>query len=233
MMAQDVFDIIKNKEFHELSVDEMKEVMECCETQDEFYSMKNVLNEVDSMMVKDLRPSGKTKENLDMIFDEVHSTKTRVWYSSIGAVIIPMNKPIHKQPLMYIAAMLVALFFIYPFGGDQFNTNQQANPTVAVNQEVQEEPIQTNENTQAEVMKDMSIQDLESAPLDRIMDETSIDSRVADPIMEPSLSLAEAVAATQPGTGHPDGVFSGLTGDLNSVPVSKQPDVLDLLTVTF
>lgn len=230
-MAQDVFDIIKEKEFHELSVDEMKEVMECCETPDEFYNMKNVLNEIEAIAHPQVKPSAKAKENLDLIFNEVHSSKSRIWYSSIGAVIVPINKPVYKQPLMYVAAMLVALFFIYPFGESSVQVNN-ANPVVAQNEGAQDEQIVSREQSENVILQNESVAEISSIPSDRSIETMSMTDL---PITQPSISMFEGGAgvASMPGSDHPDGVFTGVTGELSSIPVSSQPDVLDLLAVTF
>lgn len=225
-MAEDVFDIIKNKEFHELTSEERVEVMECCENQDEFYNMKHVLNEMDSFTKVQITPSNETKESLDSLFEEVHASRSRIWYSSIGAVIIPIKKPIYQQPLLYVAAVLVALFFIYPLGSEQI-INSPDSPTIAQNTKVSK----VSEN-QAEVT--------ENDTRNLLSEDKSVTNIPIDSFDEPFGALSSMLEASPGytsgsgiGTVSPDGIFAGAEEEMASVPVSRQPDVLDLLAVTY
>lgn len=251
MMKKDLFDIIKSKSYDELTEVERLEVAELAEDAVAYDNLKKFMLDVDSIAVNDFQPSGRVKTELNDLFDQVHGQRRYAWYMSFAAVIVPKEKPLHKQPLFYAAAVLLLALLVVPISnlklGDSANMMAQ--------QEVVEEEIvptlEKEEFNESEVAISTDVvtrSDNNEANAEVIMEEGA---RVP---MEESFALKEAenmedeitvfslnaapmsvtsVPATT-GSSHPDGVFDNWAQESNfSIPASKQPELLDLLTATF
>ena len=234
-MEKDVFDIIRDKEFIELSKDEQIEVSESCESEDQYNQMKHILQQVGSMKVETPEVSDKTKLSLDHLFDEQYAKGKRIWYMSAMAVIAPAGKPIYKQPMFYAAAVILALFMVIPIGNDILPVN---NEQIA---QLDEEQITSNEPevvVEAEKKEDVDEADLSPAEIQQNRNVTSNG-------VEGTTFTWSAGASSDPGLGfsssreseefnHPDGIYEEWATEENlCVSVSRQPEVLDLLTATF
>lgn len=251
-------DLIKDKEFIELTAVERTEINELCASEDEFNHMKSMLNGISALNWSNPAPKTETKERLDMLFQQTYPKAAPVWYSSTLAVVVPKDRPIYRQPLVQIAAVGLLLLLAYPFVNNMIDSNKDQLALVEKKTEVREKPaaseqknMETTKSTEVDEAPE-SVPSTSSAP-SRSVDVHTIDvpelvSSRAGALPPPSLgsadkdrrdedlaitSFSSTSPATQPGSNHPDGIFIGDRVDIFSAPASHQPAVFDLLTSTF
>lgn len=102
-MAKDIFDTILEKNYHQLTENELTELAEYCQNEQDFMAMKQVL--AHSKTVADgpkLSPKEATKEKLDNLFDSTHG-KSRKFV------------PFYLNPLFQIAAVVAVGFAVWMF----------------------------------------------------------------------------------------------------------------------
>ena len=69
-MERDVMDLIKDKEFIELTSAERSEVNELCANEEEFNNMKAMLASIGGLNWSNPTPRPETKERLDHLFQQ-------------------------------------------------------------------------------------------------------------------------------------------------------------------
>lgn len=240
-MKKDIVDIVLEKEYSELTVDERAELNEICTSESEFIQLKHVFKSVESMPPEDLTPRIETKERLDQLFDQAYPKAAPIWYNSVLAAVVPKDKPIYRQPLAQIAAVALLLLLTIPL----FNSNlNDENVQVANNELVEEEKTTQDANTSnIEDNGQTATMSSESDAMDtRSSEEIFLDD--AEPGEE---QLNESIGWTDEtmmggamdvvSSTHPDGVFEGtITSNTEiaySLPASESEDLLDLLTASF
>ncbi|MFZ9027888.1 MAG: hypothetical protein ACO2Z9_02670 [Crocinitomicaceae bacterium] len=253
-MKKDLFDIIREKSFEELTTAERAEVSEMASDAEAYTELQGFMDEVDSVASEKIVPSAKVKGDLDDLFDQVHGQRKYAWYLSFAAVLVPREKPLYQQPLFYAAAVLLLALLVVPFA---YNNLSNTPDVLAQNEVVQEESLfMEEENVAVEVPVSTNVETRslnEQAKSEVVME----DANRADGMRPVELAFAEAeekveeelsavefdmsvtsapsvsIAATTV-ERHPDGVFEDWATESNfSVPASKQPELLDLLTATF
>ena len=231
-MGKDIIDIVKEKEFIQLTVEERLELKELCSTEDEFNQMKNVLLNVEGIQYSNETPKQETKDSLDLLFSQSYPKASPLWYNSVLAVVIPKEKPIYRQPLVQLAAIALIIFMVIPFYQTDINNNQSQlaqNTRDGKNIVVDEmKPIESSVDDV--IVDDNHVQNQTQT----LTDEYAIELPSAmDVTMEPTSGFADAFA---PGVDHPDGVFNGSVSDVAiafSLSADQSVDLLDLLTSTF
>ncbi len=227
-MKKDLIDTIMEKEFHMLTEVERKELATFCDSEDEFNQMKDVFIGVEQMRFEQPKPKAETKQRLDDLFDSTHPKAAPIWYSSMFAVILPKEKPVHRQPLAQIAAIALLALLLIPF----WNTNNVTQEASVLTAEiVEEKPVEPSNDvvatpTVAEV-KDVTPSDSDGRNTRSVSSPVLVAS-AADPVSAEPLAEIAAASAGAPGSDHPDGVFIAV-----SQPASENPEVFDLLTATF
>lgn len=119
-MAKDIFDIIVEKNYHQLTSDELAEIADFCKNEEEFLAMKQVLSHTKSIADgPKLSPREATKEKLDNLFDSTYG-KSRKFI------------PFYLNPIIRIAAVLAVGFAVWMFSikSDIGETTQLAENTV-------------------------------------------------------------------------------------------------------
>lgn len=253
-MERDIFNIIEEKEFHELTASERAEISEMCTTEEEYLNMKMVLSQVHNL--KPEIPSVETKESLDNLFAQQSFPKAApIWYNSVLTVVVPKDKKWHQQPLVRIAAILLLVIAVVPFLNNQLEQPIQ----VAQNQPIEEEvstgvddsKAYEKKNTEVDLL-DESIAEINEVAgngvnknLDKTINNQFFDEEISSP---QSVALAESVEAadqfedlgvaatraTAPSFNHPDAGFTSVGSAVKqSISVGANDDVLDLLTVCF
>lgn len=254
MMKKDLFDIIREKSFEELTDAERAEVSEMAGDAEGYAELQGFMEEVDVVASETIVPSAKVKGDLDDLFDQVHGQKKYAWYMSFAAVIVPKEKPLYQQPLFYAAAVLLLALLVVPFANKNLSNTAEV---LAQNEAVQEEsifaddenitvevPVSTNVETRSlneqekseVVLKDANRSDeMKSVELAYAEAEEMVEEEVSAIEFDMSITAAPSVSvATTVAGNHPDGVFEDWATESNfSVPASKQPELLDLLTATF
>lgn len=252
-MKKDLFDIIKSKSYDELTDSERVEVGEMAEDAMSYDNLKKFMSDVDAMSKDQIVPSSKVQSNLNELFDQVHGQRRYAWYMSFAAIVIPKEKPLHKQPLFYAAAILLLALLVVPFS----NVNLDDSSNVLAQQEVmdeesmtmsqqkefsiEEEAVSTNVTRLAENEQQNSevvMQDAVSTSTRNIEGLAQQDEFLAEEITVVtdfnSVPVSVTAVPTSAGMAHPDGVFDNWANESNfSIPASKQPELLDLLTATF
>jgi hypothetical protein len=235
-MKRDVIDIVKEKDFSALTAAERKELENLCETEDEYNHLKQVLLGVNAMDWSNPQPKNETKDRLDVLFAQTHPKAAGAWYSSTLTLLMPKDKPIHRQPLLQIAALALLVFLTVPFLTSNDLTENQV--LVADNK------LEQNENKEIESDQSSSDSEIEIPKSDELIND-EIEGRVTPIVSEPSYDISSrgiptvngSVAnngSSETGSTHPDGVFIGTEAITYSMPASEQPeDLMDLLTATF
>ncbi len=115
-MNKELVEIVVNKSFVELSMNEKEQLFEWCSDEEGFDQLKNVFIEVELMKkqtIENVRPS--TKEKLDLLFTEKYKVGAAArWNSSIEKLVYPFDKPFHRRPIIQIAALLLLLLLAFP-----------------------------------------------------------------------------------------------------------------------
>ncbi|PWL29590.1 MAG: hypothetical protein DCO96_07470 [Fluviicola sp. XM-24bin1] len=223
-MKKDLIDIIMEKEFHALSQAEREELASYCSNEDEYNQMRDVFIGVEQMTWDHPQPKAETKQRLDDLFDSTYPKAAPVWYNSVLAVVVPNEKPLHRQPLAQIAAVALIAFLTIPFFGSD--------------SEITEKPAASQQLAQVEKPATTPSSDVKADPENEVKNEEPIVEE--DPITRSNdvpvlvasaepMPGAPSVGATSAGSsGHPDGVFIAV-----SQPASEAPEMFDLLTATF
>lgn len=213
-MEKDLVNIVIEKSYIELSAFERAELDEFCSSESEYNQLKDVFIEVEMMQFDRVSPRKETKESLDSLFDSTYPKVTPIWYMSAAAVIVPKEKPIHRQPLLQIAAVGLLFFFAYPFFQNEVNTDSSQ---VAVAQKHESIDHSVSFKNQPAVVK--------------VVDEVT--PEVVNEVVVTTRVLAAATPADLLDPNHSDGIFDPTTEIAFSQPASAQPEMLDLLTATF
>ncbi len=253
-MKKDLFDIIREKSYEELSAVEREEFAEMVTDAEQYEELQGFMHEVDVVATEEVIPSIRVKEDLNDLFEQVHGQRKYAWYMSFAAVLVPKDKPLYQQPLFYAAAMLLLVLLVVPFA----NKNLTGSTEVLAQKEVAKEevvssvddnkisvevPVSTNVETRTTnhqsksevVMEDANSVSGFSAIEGGLAEEEM--SEAESDVMEFDMNISTTISAPVPtstAVNHPDGVFEDWATVSNySVPASKQPELLDLLTATF
>lgn len=108
-------DIVREKEFIELTAEDRAELGELCSSEDEYNQIKSMFVGMSSMDWSNPTPKAETKASLDALFAETYPKAAPVWYNAPLAVLIPKEKPIYRQPLVQVAAIGLLVLLAYPF----------------------------------------------------------------------------------------------------------------------
>ncbi|MFK7786686.1 MAG: hypothetical protein AB8B56_16325 [Crocinitomicaceae bacterium] len=117
-------DIVKEKEFSELSAAERAELGELCSSEEEFNQMKAMFASIGAISWSNPTPRAETKESLDHLFTQKHPKAAPIWYNAPLAVVAPKNKPFYRQPLIQAAAVGLLIFLAYPFVKSNMMTSE-------------------------------------------------------------------------------------------------------------
>lgn len=238
-MEKDVFDIIASKEHSQLTKEELELVNEVCVGEDEFLQMKKVLSDVSRMAKNKLvEPSPNVKSKLDDLFlAQSFPKSTPVWYNKVALILYPTDKKFFQRPLVRIAAIVILIIGILPFllKNELSPSTPQMAENLAPKKEQEKTTItevkqETNSLNTSHPTTDEASESDRSNPIELV---SSAPIAFSDALEE--LSSDAMLTRTLTST-HPDGIFAGAVSsqiESHSIPVSEQPDVLDLLTATF
>lgn len=139
-MVKDIFDTILEKEFHQLTSNELAEMAEFCKNEEEFLAMKQVLAHSKTIAEgPKLSPMEETKEKLDNLFDSTHGRERRII-------------PFYLNPIIQIAAVVVVGFAVWMFmlNSDTGGKTQMAENTIPKEDESssEEKPIQKDKKNE-------------------------------------------------------------------------------------
>lgn len=252
-MERDIIDIVGSKEFIELTNSEKIELAEFCTSEDEYNQLKNVFKNINAMNIEVPTPKAETKKDLNALFVQTYPKAAPIWYNSVFTAVVPKNKPIYRQPLMQVAALVLLLFLAIPlFNSDFLKPNQLAENKVEKDESsglIEAENDLEGDLQDAKKEIDIAEDSFEEVNVMEVVEPSDGIDIVAQPVLaEISVdSEAGSIATTMVADeiddaffDHPDGVFvAAMTEDpvessiMMSVPASETEDLLDLLTVTF
>jgi hypothetical protein len=236
-MNKDIVDIVMEKEFVELTEQERSELQEFCSTQEEYDQLKDVFTNVENMTFETVVPRQETKDRLDELFDQTYPKAAPMWYSSILTVLVPREKPIHRQPLMQIAAVALLFIMVVPLFRSDMTADatmlaDNTNPTIENNSLDEELGTEQDEAQEQVAESDAETRSMEDSNRGTVAE--TLTAEADDEINGFGAGLALA-SSPAPVSTHPDGIFIGTldTEVAYSQPASESADLLDLLTVTF
>lgn len=239
-MERDIVDIVKDKNFNQLTAEEREELKDFCTSEEEFFQLKSVFATLDSIHADELSPRPETKEKLDALFHETYPGTAPIWYNSLLAVAIPREKPLYRQPLLQIAALVAVILLAVPL----FDSNVQSDNQLMAEADIPEQEISQEEESVGAgniESNDESAVDLSSADksIQQSYQWSALDANtgMADDVVASrtiTSTIGVGAGSSAPGTAsnHPDGIFDFESESL-SVSASDTPDLLDLLTSTF
>ena len=114
-MERDIMDVVLEKKYFELTEAEKVQLSEICTSEEEYDQLRYVLGSVNALYRNETNPKKETKERLDHLFVGAHPKAPPVWYNSTLAVLLPADKPIHRKPMLQVAAIGILIFFSIPF----------------------------------------------------------------------------------------------------------------------
>ncbi|MDG1333193.1 MAG: hypothetical protein P8P74_12740 [Crocinitomicaceae bacterium] len=252
-------DIVREKEFIELSAAERAELGELCSSEDEYNQVKAMFAGISAMDWSNPTPKAETKESLDHLFAQKHPKAAPIWYNAPLAVLAPKGKPFYRQPLVQAAAVGLLIFLAYPFMNSDVMTSDTAQVAVlekeSTSSELKEVDGKVSDDMDTSSKEDVNGQDDTSIETrSEVFTPSEFTSEPAKPVSTASLTprdlvsavteettfrkeseilLSSAGSASEPGSTHPDGIFVGDKAEIFSVPASREPAVFDLLTSTF
>ena len=249
-MEKDIIEIIKDKSFYELDSSEKNELMEYCSNEDEFNQLKQAFIAVEAASFSAVLPQAKTKERLDDLFVQKYPQAAPLWYNSILAVVIPKEKPIYKQPLMQIAAVVALLFLTVPFFNVSLKNDRNLVAENKIEQTEKELVVKDDSNKQESSTVSLAEEksedylEVEVLPVQQKLPAESPTGwlEVSEDVIETeAILLADDLAPTastiETTFNHPDGVFMDATEatstEVLSISVADSEDLMDLLVATF
>lgn len=252
-MEKDIFNIIEEKDYQQLSAQELEMVAEFCANEDEYRQMQHVLIGTKEVVVENMEaPRQATKDKLDDLFAAQSFPKAApIWYNKLGVLLYPRDKKFHQRPLIQLAAVIVLLLGIIPFlmtSNQPFKKEQ-----LAQNEQMHSGEQLLVEEKMPAMSEDASAQlDLNQSKQKEILVENELLSKsekevafAADVKAKPnapvsdfddlSMEVTTGTIARSASSMHPDGIFMDKksTSPDYSITLSEQVDVLDLLTATF
>lgn len=255
-MEKDIFNIIEEKDYKQLSAQELEMVAEFCANEDEYRQMQHVLVGTKEFAAESTdAPRQATKDSLDELFAAQSFPKAApIWYNKLGVLLYPQHKKFHQRPLVQLAAVFLLLVGIIPFlmtsnqpyKKEQLALNEQKIATEQVVDE-QEMPVVSNDEKEGVFLnqskssemvaenKELSLSDKDIAfAVEADVKLKSPASDFEDLNMEVTTG-AIATKSARMSSSHPDGIFidKNTASPNYSIALSEQVDVLDLLTATF
>jgi hypothetical protein len=258
-MEKELEHIIIQKTFEELSSSEKEQLKEWCSTEEEFNQLKMLYSEIELMNSENsLKTKASTKRNLDELFEKTHSKG--IWYSTPIKTLYPQDKIFIRRPLVQIAAVLAVLFLAYPLFNEKLSEIQPKQMAELNKAEIPEMKAKKNE-IQSELEKGMPQNEINFVPpivsdedVNYELSESSVESTSQDDFAIAEIateskdsegiselnSVAEMSVASAPKasvngfTNHSDGIYiEEKTDSAISLPASRKPEMLDLLTAAF
>lgn len=148
-------DIVKEKEFIELTAADRAELGELCSSEDEYNQIKSMFVGMTAMDWSNPTPKAETKASLDDLFAQTYPKAAPVWYNAPLAVLVPKGKPFYRQPLVQLAAVGLLVLLAYPFVNSialDGNSNQVAALEKEMTaSEAEQDEVETNSETTKEV----------------------------------------------------------------------------------
>ncbi len=143
-MTREIEDIIKNKAFDELTVDERKRVGELAENEEEYAAMQWFLLAAGaSFQATKITASPKVKTRV-MEHLTTSANKKGFWLNSVGVFMLPQGKPLYKKPAFQLAiAATFVIGFLFYFNQALPNNELALNNTVP-EQNDQTKPLDAN-----------------------------------------------------------------------------------------
>ena len=237
-MEKDLLDIVKDKEYFELSSSELDQLTDVCSSEEEFLQMKHVCAKMDALTKESFETKPATKASLDALFSSTYPKASPIWYSGLLTKVAPKNKPIYRQPLMQLAAVALLLLLVVPMfnSGIVGPNNKIAQADIAKEDESKVEVI--GDKVEADIFKENKpAQSDFEAQSDNLLkkQETIFVAELNDEVdfIESEMTVFSDVEEVV--SMHPDGVFIGAP-ELEvetSMSAVESSDLLDLLTATF
>jgi hypothetical protein len=246
-MERDIIDVVIEKKYIELTSVEKEEIASYISNEDEYNNLRDVMLGVQSIEFDQVSPKKETKDRLDDLFDQTYPKAAPVWYMSVLGVVAPKEKPLVRQPLVQIAAVVLLLLLAVPLFNTEIGSKGDEQLAVVTQESSKEDGTEKNAETSMTQPIEEDVTEESEVIVDEIIDEpvpvtTSPGSfsRAADLFSEPAAPMSltfSSAGATATGFDHPDGVFdASVTASAEvsySVSAGDKPDVLDLLTATF
>lgn len=239
-MGKDIIDIIKEKKYTELSIEEKAEVSEFCSTEEEFDQMKSVFLSVEEFAVADTKPKAETKARLDDLFVATYPKASPMWYNSLLTLVVPKEKPFYRQPLVQLAAASLLLFLVFYLPGGRLN--MESRQVAQHDSKVREEAVVESKPS---VVNSPSLESENSESHTEELAEVSTRNDLLQSELEETETIVafdavfneQSPVSSAPGlsSNHPDGIFVGSIGSevSTSMSASESSELLDLLTATF
>jgi len=258
-MEKELEHIIIQKAFEELTSTEKEQLKEWCSTEEEFNQLKMLYSEIELMNSENsLKTKASTKKSLDELFEKTHSKG--VWYSAPIKTLYPQDKSFIRRPLVQIAAVLALLFLAYPLFNKKLAEIQPKQMAELKKDEIPTMKAKKNE-IQSELDKEVPQNEINFVPpivsdevvnyelSESIVESTSQDdfaiaeiateSKDAEVISElnsvADMRVVSAPKASLNGfANQSDGIYTEeKTNSAISLPASRKPEMLDLLTAAF
>lgn len=258
-MEKELEHIIIQKAFEELTSTEKEQLKEWCSTEEEFNQLKMLYSEIELINSENsLKTKASTKKSLDELFEKTHSKG--VWYSAPIKTLYPQDKSFIRRPLVQIAAVLALLFLAYPLFNKKIAEIQPKQMVELKKDEIPMMKAKKNE-IQSELDKEVPQNEINFVPpivsdevvnyelSESIVESTSQDdfaiaeiateSKDAEVISElnsvADMRVVSAPKASLNGfTNQSGGIYiEEKTNSAISLPASRKPEMLDLLTAAF
>lgn len=240
-----MINIIYDKQYFELTPDELAEISEFCDGEDSFNQIKEVFVAVEALKYPKETPSPEIKQSLDDLFLEKHRGTSAIWYSSMLSIVAPKEKPMHRQPLAQIAAVAVIVFLTFPLWNVSENRVEKISLAEMKKNEVSQSElnekvsddgsVEAGEyNVISKLNKEVNITPTSeiSAPEEDVNDEVFLDMAMEEELNGSATPMAPSSTVSQP---HSDILFESESSlsSTYSVSAADKPEILDLLTATF
>ena len=138
-------DIVREKEFIELTAAERVELEDLCSSEEEYNQIKAMFVGLGAMNWSNPTPKAETKERLDHLFAQQYPKAAPIWYNAPLAVLVPKGKPAYRQPLVQVAAVGLLVLLAYPFVKSNMMTPDHEQVAALEKDMVSEEEVKKSE----------------------------------------------------------------------------------------
>lgn len=234
-MERDVMDIIRDKEFIELTAADRAELGEMCSSEEEFDQVKSMFAGISAMNWSNPAPKAETKESLDHLFAQKHPKAAPIWYNAPLAVIAPKGKPFYRQPLVQAAAVGLLIFLAYPLVNSSV-MDSKTNQVATLEKEMTSSEVKEADELIEEDIKDSNVigtNEVDEMVADDKKEATQVSSElIADDVLPAPMPIPVATVAPSFGVLSTTSGVSAIRSDKDAVfrdggaakPGSTHPD---------
>jgi hypothetical protein len=232
-MEKKIEHIIANKEYQDLTVEELMLVQDWATDEEAFYLAKQILI-ASKAIATDQVPDEKIKEDLSAMFRAKYGTQEEK-KKTFFMWVYPKEKTFFMRPLVQMAALLFLLLMVYPLmNSNDFESKQ---PTLANN-----DPKENAKKNTEQFAEKMTSKQSQTKLSENIIESKAKMAELREPTLkalmdtkDESIQVVEdmVVAPSAERFLHADQLYDNTILPAHRQVVQEKPQILDLLYTSF